>query len=67
MRAKRTSSTTVEQVREFTVLIEFGADGYILASVPALKSCYTQAKTLFALYPRLEEIIGLCIEEQAIS
>lgn len=47
-----------------TVLIEKGDDGYYVATVPALKSCYTQAKTLNELYKRIEEVIELCLEEQ---
>lgn len=34
----------------FTVLIEQDEDGYYVATVPALKSCYTQARTLPELY-----------------
>lgn len=48
----------------FTVLIEQDQDGYYVASVPSLKSCYTQAKSLTALYPRIKEVIELCLEEQ---
>ena len=44
----------------FTVLIERDEDGYYVATVPSLKSCYTQAKTLEELYPRIKEIIELC-------
>jgi len=47
----------------FTVLIEQDEDGYYVATVPALKSCYTQAKTLEELYPRIKEVIELCLEE----
>jgi len=50
--------------RTFTVLIEQDEDGYYIATVPALKSCYTQAKTLEALYPRINEVIELCLEEE---
>ncbi len=48
----------------FTVLIEQDEDGYYVATVPALKSCYTQAKTLDDLYPRIKEVITLCLEEE---
>jgi len=48
----------------FTVLIEKDEDGYYVATVPALKSCYTQAKTLEELYPRIKEVIELCLEEE---
>jgi len=47
----------------FTVLIEQDEDGYYVATVPALKSCYTQAKTLAELYPRIREVIKLCLED----
>ncbi|TDA65869.1 MAG: type II toxin-antitoxin system HicB family antitoxin [Clostridia bacterium] len=50
--------------RTLTVLIEQDADGYYVATVPALKSCYTQAKTLEELYPRIKEVIELCLEEE---
>jgi predicted RNase H-like HicB family nuclease len=50
--------------RSFTVLIEQDEDGYYVATVPALKSCYTQAKTVEALYPRIREVIALCLEEE---
>ena len=50
--------------RTLTVLIEKDEDGYYVATVPALKSCYTQARTLEELYPRIKEVIGLCLEEQ---
>lgn len=48
--------------RTLTVLIEKDADGYYVATVPALKSCYTQARTLEELYPRIREVIELCLE-----
>jgi len=48
----------------FTVLIEQDEDGYYVATIPALKSCYTQARTLEDLYPRIKEVIELCLEEE---
>lgn len=48
----------------FTVLIEQDEDGYYVAAVPALKSCCTQAKTIEKLYPRIKEVIELCLEEE---
>ena len=50
------------KVYNFSVLIEKDEDGYYVATVPALKSCYTQAKTLEELYPRIKEVIELCLE-----
>ena len=51
----------------FTILIEQDEDGYYVATVPALKSCYTQAKTLEELYPRIKEVIELCFEEEKVT
>lgn len=51
----------------FTILIEKDEDGFYVATVPALKSCYTQAKSLTELYPRIKEVIELCLEEQEVT
>jgi len=48
----------------FNVLIERDEDGYLVASVPALKSCYTQAQTWEELLPRIREVIALCLKEE---
>lgn len=50
----------------FTVLIEQDEDGFFVATVPALKSCYTQAKTLEELYPRVKEVIALCLDDDMV-
>jgi len=52
------------KIYNFSVLIEKDEDGYYVATVPALKSCYTQARTLNELYPRIKEVIELCLEEE---
>jgi predicted RNase H-like HicB family nuclease len=49
-------------VREFNVLIERDEDGYYVASVPSLRSCHTQAKSLDVLMKRIREAIELCLE-----
>lgn len=46
----------------FTILIEKDEDGMYIASVPALKGCHTQAKTVEEILPRIKEAIELCIE-----
>jgi predicted RNase H-like HicB family nuclease len=56
--------TSKKALREFTVVIERDEDGYYVASVPALHSCYTQARTLEELGPRIREVIALCLAEQ---
>lgn len=46
----------------FTILIEKDEDGIFIASVPALKGCHTQARTVEELLPRAKEAIELCLE-----
>ena len=48
--------------REFSVVIERDEDGYYVGSVPELKSCHTQAKSLDELMGRIKEAILLCLE-----
>jgi predicted RNase H-like HicB family nuclease len=48
--------------REFDVVVEMDADGYYIASVPALQGCHTQARSLDKLMVRIQEAIALCIE-----
>ena len=43
-------------------MIEQDEDGYFVASVPALRGCHTQAKSLDVLMKRVKEAIALCIE-----
>ena len=49
---------------DLTVLIEKDQDGFYVATVPALRSCYTQAKTLEELFSRIKEVVALCLEEE---
>jgi predicted RNase H-like HicB family nuclease len=51
-------------MREFTVVVERDEDGYYVASVPALHSCYTQARSLEELTPPIREVIALCLTEE---
>ena len=54
--------------REFSVVIERDKDGYFVGSVPSLKGCHTQAKSLDLLMKRIKEAIELCLEvEQPVS
>jgi len=46
---------------EFTVIIEKDSEGYLVASVPELKGCHTQAKTFDQLNERIKEAIELCL------
>lgn len=51
-------------MKEFDVLIERDEEGFYVASVPALKGCHTQAKSLDQLLERIKEAIELCLEVQ---
>jgi len=48
--------------KEFNVVIEKDEDGFFVASVPALRGCHTQAKSLDILMKRIKEAIELCME-----
>ena len=50
--------------REFSVIIERDADGYYVASAPALRGCHTQATSLDDLMARAREAVELCLEVQ---
>jgi len=49
---------------DFDVIVERDADGYYVASVPALHGCHTQARSLDELMERIREAIALCLEVQ---
>ncbi|MGH8650738.1 MAG: type II toxin-antitoxin system HicB family antitoxin [Gammaproteobacteria bacterium] len=51
--------------RQFDVIIERDAEGYFIASVPALPGCHTQAKSLDVLMERIREAIALCLEVES--
>jgi len=54
--------------REFNAVIERDEDGYFVASVPELRGCHTQAKSLDVLMKRVKEAIQLCLEvEEPVS
>ena len=50
--------------REFMVVIERDEEGYLVGSVPALKGCHTQARSMDDLLERIREAIELCLEVQ---
>ena len=51
-------------VKAFNVVIERDSEGYYVASVPELRGCHTQAKSLDTLMKRVREAIELCLEVQ---
>lgn len=52
----------INEMREYNVVIERDADGWLIASVPELRGCHTQAKSLDTLMKRIQEAILLCRE-----
>ena len=51
--------------KRFSVIIERDQEGYYVASVPSLRGCHTQAKSLDELIARAKEAIELCLEVEA--
>lgn len=46
----------------FNVIIERDAEGFYVATVPALRGCHTQARSLDVLMDRVREAIEVCPE-----
>jgi predicted RNase H-like HicB family nuclease len=53
--------------KEFSVIIEQDEDGFFVASVPELRGCHTQAKSLDVLMKRIREAIELCLEVEEMK
>ncbi len=49
---------------EFSVVIERDKEDYLVASVPEIPGCHTQAKSMDVLLERVKEAISLCLEDQ---
>lgn len=47
---------------EFHVIIEKDSEGYLVGTVPELRGCHTQAKSLDTLMKRVREAVELCLE-----
>jgi predicted RNase H-like HicB family nuclease len=50
--------------KELNVLVERDRNGLYVASVPGLKGCHTQARSLDELMERIREAAELCLEVQ---
>ena len=48
--------------REFSVIVERDRAGFYVATVPQLRGCHTQARSLDLLMKRVREAIELCLE-----
>jgi predicted RNase H-like HicB family nuclease len=53
-------------MKTFNVIIERDTEGFYVATVPELKGCHTQAKSLDALLERIKEAIELCVEVEKV-
>jgi len=51
-----------KRIYNFTVIIEKDEDNYYVGSVPALRGCHTQGKTMDELLKNVKEAIELCLE-----
>jgi predicted RNase H-like HicB family nuclease len=49
--------------KKYSVLIEKDEDGFLVADVPELEGCHTQAKNMDELLKRVKEVIELCKED----
>ena len=56
--------TSIKKPLHLPVIIEKDESGYFVGTVPSLRSCYTQAKTLPELYKRLQEVVALSLETE---
>jgi predicted RNase H-like HicB family nuclease len=48
--------------RQLSVFIERDEEGWLVASVPELRGCHTQARSLDELMERITEAAELCLE-----
>lgn len=53
----------MSMTQTFQVVIERDREGYLVASVPALRGCHTRAKSYDDLIARIQEAIALCLED----
>jgi len=54
-------------MHDFTVVIERDEDGFYVGSVPSLRGCHTQGKTIDELLNNIKEAIELCLEVEGIE
>jgi predicted RNase H-like HicB family nuclease len=59
----RQGGLALRHKQEFSVIVERDAEGYYVASVPELRGCHTQAKSMDKLMVRVREAIEACLEE----
>lgn len=59
---RKNPAPPLPQVASFDVVIERDEDGWLVASVPALPGCHTQARTQDELLARIKEAIRLHLD-----
>ncbi len=55
------------ETRKYTVILEPGEDGYIVAQCPALPGCWSQGKTQDEALANIHEAIELYLESLAAN
>ncbi len=60
--AIRSTQSKRRTLDEYSVIIESDADGFLVASVPELPGCHTQARTHSTLMKRVREAIAACLD-----
>jgi len=50
--------------KAYTAVIEKDSEGWLVADVPELQGCHTQAKSMDELIKRVKEVIELCSEDK---
>ena len=50
--------------QKFTIVIERDEEGYYVATVPGLRGCHSQAKTLDMLMKRARDVIELYVHSE---
>jgi predicted RNase H-like HicB family nuclease len=50
----------------FNVIVERDEEGFYVATVPELRGCHTQARSLDTLLERVREAIDVCLEAQGL-
>ena len=60
----RKSTRKANRAGEFDVVIERDSAGWYVGSVPALRGCHTQARSLDKLMKRMQEAIAVCLEAE---